>query len=183
VHRIVLHSVGVSQGYIYEAFDCRADHLAIGCLLAIALRNGWLPELWRWLCSHAGLAWINAGLLAASTAAYLHFGTPYRDTIGFIVEPVLVATFLVQVIALSITTSSWAWLNARWIRFLGRISYSTYLYQQLVPNYIEKLHVAPLLETLLVVAAVIALASASYFLVEKPFLRIKDRLAVRHEQQ
>ncbi|PYT10061.1 MAG: hypothetical protein DMF49_00240 [Acidobacteria bacterium] len=33
-YRGLLHSVlGVAQGYVFEAFDTRADHLAIGCLL------------------------------------------------------------------------------------------------------------------------------------------------------
>ena len=181
VHRIVLHAAGVNQAYVYEAFDCRADHLAIGCLLAVALWNGWFPCLWRWLCSRATLAWVSVALLVASTAIALRIGTPYRDTTGFIIEPVLVAIFIAQSIALSTTTQVWNWLNAGWVRFLGRISYSTYLYQQLVPNYVEKLHAPAVVELLLVIAIVIALASASYYLIERPFLRIKDRLAIRHE--
>ncbi len=48
---ILVFLVHRDQGYIYEAFDTRADHLLIGCLLAVALRGGKWTNLWRWLCS------------------------------------------------------------------------------------------------------------------------------------
>src|ERR1039458_10817590 len=37
----------VRQGYIYEAFDTRADHLLMGCLLAVVLRAGLFPRFWN----------------------------------------------------------------------------------------------------------------------------------------
>lgn len=182
VYRIVLQLGGVSQAYLYEALECRADHLAIGCVLAIVLKNGCLANIWKFLCSRAVLGWVSAGVLAASSVLYMRFGTPYRDTVGFIVEPLAVAIFIAQTIALSTASASWRWLNAAWIRYLGRISYSTYLYQQIVPNYVERLHAPPLIELALVIAIVVGLATASYFLVERPFLRMKGRIAVRQDQ-
>lgn len=166
-----------NQGYIYEAFDTRADHLLIGCLLAVALRQGAWTLFWKRLCSSAVLVWLTVALLALS--ATLANVTPirYRDTIGFVVDPVLVAILIVQSIATR-NTGFGAMLNWRWMRYLGAISYSTYLYQQIVIHPMHKLTASvPWLALPVTIAAVIAFASASYWIIEKPFLRLKDRFS------
>jgi peptidoglycan/LPS O-acetylase OafA/YrhL len=179
VHRLTLHFTGVDQGYIYEAFDTRADHLLIGCLLAVTLRLGKLPGLWKWLCANTGMPALTFALLIGSTILNNTIAG-YRDTVGFLVEPLLVAALITQLLALS-GTRLWSWINVRWIRYLGRISYSVYLYQQIVPGFVEKaLPRAPMLIQLLcTVVAVTVAASASYFFIERPFLKLKDRVATR----
>ena len=163
------------QGYIYEAFDTRADHLLIGCLLAVALRAGVWTDLWRRLCVSWWLSLVTLALLAASTALALQFGSTYRDAAGFVVDPLLVAVLIVQTIAhpaagFGIT------LNWGWMRYLGTISYSVYLYQQVVIGPIRKRLVAwPSFSLLMTILAVIVAASASYWIVERPFLRLKKR--------
>jgi peptidoglycan/LPS O-acetylase OafA/YrhL len=169
----------VDQGYIYEAFDTRADHLLIGCLLAVVLRAGLLPAFWKWICEHRSTAFASAGLLAASSIAEARYGTGYRDTIGFIVNPLLAALFIAQMIAFS-GTSVWKCMNWPWVRYLGRISYSVYLYQQLIVDVPKKLlanqpEVVQLTATLLLVTAA---ASFSYFVIERPFLKLKSRFTL-----
>lgn len=177
-YRIALHLSGVPQHYVYEAFECRADQLAIGCLLAVVLWQRRMGGFWKALCNHPSLALATVSLLVLSSALYSYYSTPYRDTIGFIVEPVLVGALIVQLVALPAGSPGWAFVNVGWMRYLGRISYSIYLYQQLVPNYSAKLHLPPALELALSTAVTIALASLSYYLVERPFLRLKDRFEV-----
>lgn len=179
VYRAALSVYGVSPGYIYEAFDTRADHLVIGCLLAVALWNRWMPGLWRALCSSSALPVLTLALLAGSTI--LAFRTPgYRETIGFIVEPLLVGTLIVQWIALA-ESPAWEWTNSTPVRYLGRISYSIYLYQQITPRLVERIAGTQGVGTSLVVntVVVVGVASASYWIVESPFLRIKDRIGRR----
>jgi peptidoglycan/LPS O-acetylase OafA/YrhL len=163
------------QGYIYEAFDTRADQLLIGCLLAVALRQGVWTGLWRWLCSTPVLAWATISLLAVSSAFAVEFGSAYRDAVGFVVDPMLVAALIAQTIAWQ-AGGAIAALNWGWMRYLGTISYSIYLYQQVVVGPAVKLAgrwpVIALPTTLLVV---IGVASASYWVIERPFLRLKDR--------
>ncbi|SRR5581483_4870502 len=176
VYREVLHFVfHVPQGYIYEAFDTRADHLAMGCLLAVVLRAGIGGGFWRRMCTLKASA-AAALLLTASTLLESRYGTPYRDTIGFVIEPVLVAVLIAQLIALR-GTLAWAWLNWPWMRYLGRISYSVYLYQQITVGPAKKLLAAfPAFVQLGGTAAVVVLvASGSYFFIERPFLKWKDR--------
>lgn len=170
------------QGYVYEAFDTRADHLFTGCLLAVALRAGVWTDLWRRLCSTWWLMALTVGLLALSSAAGLQLGSTYRDAVGFVVDPLLVAVLIVQTIAYPSVGLGVA-LNWGWMRYLGTISYSVYLYQQIVMGPITKrLGSWPRLSVFVAILAVILAASASYWIVEQPFLRLKKRFeAVRKD--
>jgi peptidoglycan/LPS O-acetylase OafA/YrhL len=168
-----------NQGYIYEAFDTRADHLMIGCLLAIVLREGALREgsttwLWERLVVLPLLLWVTLALLALSTALNVRFGTNYRDTVGFVIDPILIAVLIVQAIAWPQTGFA-RLLNCAPMRYLGTISYSIYLYQQMLIDPSKKFAEHwPALSLPLSVAAVLLAASASYWIVERPFLRLKN---------
>ncbi len=178
VYRLVLTLIlHVDYSYIYRAFDTRIDHLMIGCLTAIIIKRGALQPLWRMISAHRCLPLVTILLLAASSyysvnsRAYLYVG-------GFALEPLLVAILMIQLITFS-RTPAWGWFDSKPMRYLGQISYSLYLYHPAVGYQVfkrlagiafwEKLGIAVLLT--------IAVASASYYLIEKPFLRLKDRLS------
>jgi peptidoglycan/LPS O-acetylase OafA/YrhL len=61
------------------------------------------------------------------------------------------------------------------LRYLGRISYSLYLYQQITLYPVRRVLGAQPVVLQLVVAIflTVAVASASYFLIERPFLKFK----------
>jgi peptidoglycan/LPS O-acetylase OafA/YrhL len=73
------------------------------------------------------------------------------------------------------------WLTVAPLRDLGRISYGVYLYhwpifqlgEQFKPDHSGHLYAIGLL------AVILAVSVASYEFVEKPFLRLKDRIGVR----
>ncbi len=184
LYRFVLYFAGVDQGYFYEAFDTRADSLLVGCLLAILLQTGQdggeegEARRWAWLCDRPWKPLVPIALLGLSSAAALRWGTTWRDLFGFLLEPWLVAVLIAQCIAQSTVSPAWRWLNAAPLAFLGRLSYSIYLYQQVVVVFAT----VPFphnktLATLAAVVAVVAVAGLSYSFVELPFLRLKDRLA------
>lgn len=177
VYRSILIFVfNANQGYLYEAFDARADHLLIGCLLAAVLRAGFFPAFWKWMCARSWTAAATAGALAASSLAEWRYGSMYRDAISFIVNPVLAALWITQMIAFS-GAGGWRWMNWAWVRYLGAISYSIYLYQQVTISVPDKL--LPAYSTVVRLAASVAIvvmaASLSHFCVERPFLRLKAR--------
>ena len=120
---------------------------------------------------------VTAFLLASSTLAENLGGVAYRDTVGFVVNPVLSAIMIAQLIAFRRSTP-WSWIDWKWMRYLGRISYSIYLYQQIVIEQSTRALLAYPRAVQLAgcVASVIAAASISHFLVENPSLRIKNRL-------
>jgi peptidoglycan/LPS O-acetylase OafA/YrhL len=180
VYRALLELVvGVNQNYVYEAFDTRADHLLIGCLLAMLLRGEHLGQLWRWLCKPF-VSVVTLAVLIASIRAAQVFGAPYRNVIGFALDPLLVAVLIAQVLALS-RSPLWSWLNWRWVRYLGLISYSVYLYQQVVIEPVRAAFAAYPLPVQLAgaVGVVVLVAACSYHVIERPFLRLKERIATR----
>jgi len=73
---------------------------------------------------------------------------------------------------LHVVQRPYAWLNARPVVWLGKISYSLYLWQQL---FVFGTHARPAYGVLLA----LAMAGASYYLVESPMLRMRERAAER----
>jgi len=182
IYRWILHFVvRVNQGYIYEAFDARMDHLLCGCALAFALRTGSFSRLWNRLGSSVLFSLATVGALIVSVALAHRFGAGYRNAVGFVVDPVLVALLIPQLIMLR-ATPVWAWLNWPAIRYLGRISYSVYLYQQITPSVASHVFDEGSLAFIALNAMlVIVAATCSYYFVERPFLKWKDRFArVQH---
>jgi peptidoglycan/LPS O-acetylase OafA/YrhL len=176
----LIFAVHRSQGYIYEAFDTRADHLMIGCVLAVALRERAWPGLWHFLVASPLRMWITAaGLVVSATLShFLH--AIYRDALAFIVDPLLAASLIVQGTAYS-SKALGKILNWGWITYLGAISYSIYLYHPLAMGFGEKLvHKLPGLAKVApigAVAAVLAAASASYWLLEQPLQKLRARFS------
>lgn len=163
---------------IYESFDTRFDHLLIGCVLAGILFNELGGRFWSWLF---GRKWVGTALMAilgANVWAYYAWSESYVYPLGFIVEPLCIALLIVILIERG-GTESWPWLNAPWIRFLGTLSYSTYLYQQLVQGSVANLPVPAGAEIPIKVLATLGLAFLSHWFIERPFLRLKTRFERR----
>jgi peptidoglycan/LPS O-acetylase OafA/YrhL len=178
IYRAVLQfGLRVPQKYFYEAFDTRFDQLLVGCLLAIVLFKTRDHPGWARLSRLPWLPFATTGLLAASAALEFHFGSGYRDSLGFLFNPLLTAILIPQLI---VFRGRWfaAWLQFKPVVYLGGISYSLYLYQQLVLYPASKrFHsMGPLFELAATMALLILIASASYRFIEQPFLRFKDRV-------
>src|SRR5262245_27412982 len=137
-YRILLcYLIHMDQGWIYAAFDRRIDHLAVGCLLAVLLKRSAFMSFWRYVCAHPLLPILTVILLILSIYDGGLVLRRYRDVVGFALEPILIAILLVQLVVLS-SAGMWRWIEWPAIRFLGRISYSLYLYQQLTLFSIRK---------------------------------------------
>ena len=116
--------------WAYHAADTRADHILVGCLLAIGLHKGVLPWLWRGLCARRLCMGFTLGPLAVLTLIPLIYGEAYRLGLAFYLEPWFIAGLLVQVIACS-ANGGLAWLQHDVLRWLGHRSYALYLYHVL----------------------------------------------------
>jgi peptidoglycan/LPS O-acetylase OafA/YrhL len=118
-------------------------------------------------------------LLSASIVASHVYDVGYRNVIGFAIDPLLIAVLIVQLVANRGLTATI--LNSKPMVFLGTISYSTYLYQQIVlwptGEALSALGAPRAVSFVGCVVAVWLVASLSYALVERPFLRLRRRLA------
>lgn len=177
IYRAVLvYGFDVNTSYLYAAFDTRLDHLLVGCLLAVILKRGALPTFWDKITAYTAAPLVTLVLLGLSVAAGQTELVPrYRDVFGYAVEPLLLAVFIAQSIALS-AGSAWSWAENAAVKYLGRISYPLYLYQQMVIYPVSKA-LAPLpwpVRLAGVLVATISVASLSYYVIERPFLKLKD---------
>ncbi|HTZ60822.1 MAG TPA: acyltransferase [Acidobacteriaceae bacterium] len=163
----VYHSIIYLRGHVMWAawgFDTRVDSIILGSALAIAIKSGWLPPpaLLRPWCLWASVALV----MLLSGTVWVH-----RLSFG-----VLIAAYPLAIILMSVIARPPRVLNNRVASFFGRISYSLYLYNVLVTYFVSKI---PLLNGFARVAtsmiASILAATLSYYFIEKPFLRMKDR--------
>jgi len=170
----------VPQGYVYEAFDMRIDHLLLGCLVAVLLRTGSMRAIVSVVTDNRWMPFGTMALLGVSALCERQWGVDYRNVFGFIVNPILLMTLLLQAITFA-TTRLWGWLEWSWVRYLGTISYSVYLYQQVIVDPVKhRLAFLPEpLPFLVTLAAVYGVSSVAYHLVEKPLRRSRKSRGAR----
>jgi peptidoglycan/LPS O-acetylase OafA/YrhL len=179
VYRVILvYGFDVRQSWLFASFDTRLDSLMVGCLMAVTIRRGILADWWRRVLSW----WWAPPLLLVMLLVSVFDGRlvieRYRDVIGFAIEPLMMAGLMALIVAHH--TRWWArWLNWSWVRYLGRISYSLYLYQQITLDPVRKaLHAFPEVVQLAgAVAVTVIVASGSYWIVERTFQRFRGRQA------
>lgn len=106
----------------------------------------------------------------------------YQMTVGITVQIILLALVIVQLLTLH---DHWLWrrLDHPILGYIGLISYPMYLYHQLgaaIGRYF--MLGSPRWVFVIELVATIAMGKASYYLAERPFLRLKDRLT-RHRRR
>ncbi len=161
--RLILLMGGVPPTYLRVAFDTRAAILATGCLLAV------LPAM----RPRGILTLICLGLLIASTLRPLAgLGYAASDAI----DGTLIAILLAQSMA-------WHphWMGHAGLRWLADRSYAMYLWHLWGLVLAARLTGQPVVQGVVGLLATLALATWSYHVVERPALRLRDRLADRHE--
>jgi peptidoglycan/LPS O-acetylase OafA/YrhL len=162
--------------YVYNAFDTRFDNIAVGCLAALLTKNDWFLQAAARISRHWFLPLIPIGLLGL-THTLLPEDCHY--SFGFTLYALLIAVAIVQILQLS-DHPAWSWLNHRFPRYLGVISYPIYLYHGLATSLARKAsRSSPAIVMLLAVVLCILAGSISYYVVERPFLRLRTRLAHR----
>jgi peptidoglycan/LPS O-acetylase OafA/YrhL len=140
-----------------ETFPATADNLAVGCLLAIfAPRFPKIKKPWA------------LTLLFIVALVPLDLAVTKIRTMGllFLLWPLL--QFSIAGLLIHVVESPYKLLNVAPVRWLGRISYSLYLWQQLFAY-----HPRPSSPHFVVLA--LAFACASYYFVERPVLLLRDK--------
>jgi peptidoglycan/LPS O-acetylase OafA/YrhL len=165
---ILFLGLHVSESYVYCAFDMRADALLVGCLLAILLEK----DSTRLLCCRA-LRWQWLSLLAPLALAWVVMAPPSNQAAGLLVwslEPVVIAVMLLQVVYWG--AKSWTLCSRGIVRITAHLSYALYLYHPLAGKIVKLLGLRHL--GLYAVGLLLLMATASYYLVERPFMRMRD---------
>jgi peptidoglycan/LPS O-acetylase OafA/YrhL len=152
----------------------RIDYIAAGCVLALLAMEG--NPLLRSAASRPG--W-TIPLLFASTCGLLvsiflvQKSSLFKWSVGFSLKAVFIAA-IIWICANASRSLVGRLLESRPLVFLGVLSYSLYLWQQPLFNPEQSAWPCRWPANLLLV---LGIALASYYLIERPFLRLKDRAA------
>ena len=162
--------------YLRYAFDSRFDNILYGCVLALALRLCKLEPLLALVDRFKAFPFLCGAALLALAVVEHRFSPNTLYIFGMTLMSALVAVMLIQLVFLA-SLRGWRWLDHRVLRFFGRISYSLYLYHIVVIATVAYLfpHLRERWAYPLMYAGSAAAAYVSYVLIEKPFLRLKDR--------
>jgi peptidoglycan/LPS O-acetylase OafA/YrhL len=186
-HRMVLYDLHRTPGpekaanvlRLYMGLDTRADSLLVGCLVGLLASWSLLPRSRRFVF-WSGIAALGSGaaLSYLSVNRCLDHSQYYHGL--FTAAALMVGVIIVRLLSGPSRLGS-VLLESSPLVGSGRISYGLYLFH--VP-IIYWLHPAGLgwrypLMTLLVVGLTTAAALLSYYGIERPCLRLKDRLGQR----
>ena len=141
----------------FPTFPAVADNLAVGCLLAIFAPR--IPAISSWMAILM--------LLAVILIPFYPGNTPLRTLLElFIFLPI--STFSMAGLLLHVVRRPYRFLNVAPVVWLGRISYSLYLWQQ--PFFYAATR-QPVYKLLLGVG----LACLSYYFIEQPVLALREK--------
>ncbi len=177
VYRAAAQLMGLaSDEYLYRALEMRADHLLIGCLLAVLLKQAQVRSWFE--RTHAAYPWLLLVLFAILSISGSYDGNlNYRYSVGYVIEPIATTLLLpLLVISAQNKRSPFAWfVNSPLIVKVGQASYGIYLFHQLLLYSMETRLAAwthsPLIGFLIAVMLLSVLAHLSYTYFEMPIRR------------
>ena len=172
VWRAVL-AEGVEGRRVYFGTDTRLDQLLIGAAVAAWFVQRRASAQGSWALRLAG--WAGIAFLAWRLFDSIYFRWWY-PTIGIAAIGLASAAILACVVTTSSPALSWI-LRWRWLRWVGTLSYSLYLWHVPAIRAVDRtiLGQQTALKILGGLALSFLLAAASYWFVERPFLRRRRR--------
>jgi peptidoglycan/LPS O-acetylase OafA/YrhL len=166
---------------IYYPTYCHLDGLIVG--VAVAAISAFCPQQWSWL-ERRSYVWLFVGLALVYAASTLDDG---QNEFAYTVFkfPLVAMGFGLIVIA-SVSRDSFLNRPSAITKRIAVLSYSIYLIHKIIIHLFQgaakTLHIAPNSTVMFVlcIAGSVAGAYALNFVVERPFMRLRDRLFSRH---
>lgn len=173
IYRLALWMAGRTPERLYNGLDTRADCLLTGCVLSVMLVFGMI----RADFFTRGAVRLTALLIALPALVLVcraEWNDPFMFMAGYSVVSVSSAVFI-----LAVLSSSSSWLRTA-LTFgplvgTGRISYGLYLWHYPVFGYVHTLGLPAPAALVVMYMGVFVVAGLSYYCVERPFLRMKQR--------
>jgi peptidoglycan/LPS O-acetylase OafA/YrhL len=172
---------GATVNRLFNGLDTRADALMVGCALGVLIASNLIterlrPALRRGLRIAAPIS--ITGL--AGIAAVAHWYDLWLYFWGFFIVAILSAVIISDCV-LNADGVLARLLSLKPLVWVGTISYGLYLWHYPIYRMMRVYRVAPVYVMTLGTLAAFALTIASYYGVERPFLRIKKRYETAHQ--
>jgi peptidoglycan/LPS O-acetylase OafA/YrhL len=172
-----LFLAGSTYWRLYIGTDSRADSLLIGCAVAVATTHRDLPRILggpratRWLAVSAAGFIVSLMVCTSLEWRWYYLG-------GFLGVAIAASTILIALLS----SPDW-WITRALcmppLVWIGRLSYSLYLWHLPIYGFVkaERLGLSRVSVIVLKLILSFVAAIASYYAIERPFLRLKRRLS------
>lgn len=173
LHRYSLLKAGIDLTRLYYGTDTRADALLTGCLVSL-LHSAQIPlKMKAWL----KIASVLSGALLLYLMATSRFADQFLYEFGYTVIALLagIVIFAAANSPPRILSVALVWRPLRWV---GKISYGLYLWHWLVVRSTSFYYLG-YWEPWAKLSLAVGITSISFYLVERPFNRLKKRYAIR----
>ncbi|HJX91167.1 MAG TPA: acyltransferase [Pyrinomonadaceae bacterium] len=165
---------GISQGRTYLGSDTRADSLLVGCLVAMLHNWRMLPDgkVFRLL--------LRTSTVISIPVLFIYFVDAYRIrsltyfTIGLTIVALAVGVVILQAMQNSPNPLHFVLENG-FLVYIGKISYGLYLWHFFAIEITLGLRLGNVMKLVLSLLALFAITGASFYCLERPFLRLKSR--------
>jgi peptidoglycan/LPS O-acetylase OafA/YrhL len=172
-----LHSLDMTFGPVafplrtMYATDTRLDSILFGCVLAL-WGNPMLDSRPRhsWVATLAGIV--------ALLATFVIRAPEFRETFRYSVQGLALMPLFISAIRLH-DHWAFAWLNSRWLRWIGVLSYTLYLVHYPALNLAEQWSNNRLAVGVVALTMSLAVAHLMHLFVEKPMAAVRRRFGSR----
>ncbi|HET8522844.1 MAG TPA: acyltransferase [Thermomicrobiales bacterium] len=175
--RYQVYSASPSWVRPYAGLDTRADALLIGCGLGVIATANWLPTS-RWAQRTFALLAIAAAVTLGWFVKHAAANDPSLYKGGFTIVA-LSAAVIIGYLLVSPTGIGVRLLSITGLVRIGRISYGMYLWHYPIWRIVQQQRLPTIKSVPLQFVLSVTVATLSYILIEKRFLRLKSRFAVK----
>jgi len=160
-----------SQNYswIYNSLDCRLDSVLVGCLFAVLFydRNVFFKKV--------PVRFVIVILVSVVFISVSNKYKPWHYSFGYLFEAVFAMLIVLSVSSIS-RFRAFSWIDSKLFSWLGKISYSIFLYHILSIGVARKLVDDIYGQLLLAILIAILAAAGSYYVVEAPALKLREKI-------
>lgn len=176
VNRALLWETGATVRRLYYATDTHADGLLLGCLVACLAYRDLLPKS-RWFAAFMKWVALASVLFVAALVLSTKHDNPLLYVGGFSLAALAIAVALLTLVLWPAGPATWI-LRCKPLGWIGRISYGLYLWHWPVRGFVFGKSVQPSSKQIIVAIGLsFAIASLSFYLIERPFLSWKKRFS------
>ena len=175
--RLVLVFAGAGSLRLYCGTDTRCDALLLGCAGAIALCSGLGPKLAFVAVLRRWLAFVSAAGLI-----FLAFYSSFQFDVDVVLVYFLISLFALFVVLEVVSSENGLLCRAfsqRWLVYIGKVSYGLYLWHLPIFLRVQSQHWGKPKELAVEFVFTAAVVLASYYFLERPFLRLKEGFSYR----
>jgi len=172
---------------------CRMDSFLVGGLCAILMTNHHSPLMLKQRSQWALILCSVIMLAIIGHYGGLNGGDPWIQSIGYTILAVLFAAMLIRILVSAPNSPQVKLFEADWLRFLGKYSYGIYIFHHPLNIALERVlptakfanlpgswFTATLIHSAIASVLSIIVALLSWHLLEKHFLKLKDKFSSGH---